>query len=282
LQNAETNWQLKPKYEILLGDSSYDARNYLAQENRNIIPTRLIDTEYMETSSDTWLADFDDDGIEDVALGRLPASNEAEANQMIAKLIRYDEQAVRAAKSDVLVSDRYFENYSDALQSDLPNNVEAIRIDRSAMTDAEMRSQILAKLSDDPMVVTYTGHGSTGVWSSSSIFGYADAENLDNSQLSFYMLMTCLNGFAHNTNGDSLAEAALKAENGASAVWASSGVIIAEGQIQMSRKATQLIFSGDGGSLRIGDIARQAKASTNDMDVRRTWQIMGDPTIFVK
>ena len=132
------------------------------------------------------------------------------------------------------------------------------------------------------MVVTYTGHGSVGVWSNLSIFSYADAANLSNSELSFYMLMTCMNGFTHNTSGDSLAEAALKAENGgAIAVWASSGITVVDAQSQMSQTATSLIFNGKD-TQRIGDIVRNAKQSTTDSDARRTWQLIGDPTIFVK
>ena len=49
------------------------------------MPTKLVDTEFMETSSDAWLADFNEDGIEDIALGRLPASNQAEARRMLVK-----------------------------------------------------------------------------------------------------------------------------------------------------------------------------------------------------
>jgi hypothetical protein len=283
LQTAVTTWRVKPKYALLFGDSSYDSRGYLGQTNRNLIPTRLVDTQFMETSSDAWLADFNDDGIENIALGRLPAANEAEANLLIAKLIRYDNQSTRAEKSSMMVSDRGFESFTELVQANLPNDVRKVRIDRAAMSDADMRTAILSGLSDNPMVVTYTGHGTTGVWSSNSIFNYADAGNLNNSQLSFYMLMTCLNGFTHNSTGDSLAESALKAENGGAAVvWASSGMTLPDAQTDMSKEATRLIFNQNGNPMRIGDIARLAKQATTDTDVRRTWQIIGDPTIFVK
>ena len=58
---------------------------------------------------------------------------------MLAKLIRYDNQAKRTEKSSVMVADRGFEGFSEALQSNLPGDVKAVRIDRSALTDAEMR-----------------------------------------------------------------------------------------------------------------------------------------------
>ena len=283
LQNAATNWKLKPQYALLFGDSSYDTRSYLPQANRNLVPTRLVDITSMETASDAWLADFDNDGVEDIALGRLPAANEAEADLMLAKLIRYDAQAKRQSKTSVMISDRGFENYTDALQSILPDGIGAVRIDRTNLTDEETRAQILTRLNDNPMIVTYTGHGSTGVWSNNLIFNYADAAHLNNPELSFYMLMTCMNGFTHNASGDSMAEAALKAENGgAFAVWASSGITTVDAQTQMSQTATRLIFSGKDRQMRLGDITREAKRTTDDTDVRRTWQLIGDPTVFVK
>ncbi len=281
LQRAAATWTLKPKFAILFGDSSFDSHGYLGNNNPNLVPTRLIDTAFMESSSDTWLADFNNDGIEDIALGRLPAGNEAEANLMIAKLIRYDNQASRTTKTDVLISDRYFESYNTLLQASLPNNVQSVRLDRVSMSDAEFRSRLIAEQNNTPMVVTYTGHGSTGIWSTAAIFSNLDAPNLNNSKLSFYMLMTCMNGFSHNTTGDSLAEALLKAPNGAIATWASSAIVTAEGQSAMSQKATSLVFAKNN-RLRFGDIARQAKAMSTDQDVRRTWQLFGDPTILVK
>jgi Peptidase family C25/SdrD B-like domain len=282
LRTATTTWKIKPQYALLFGDSSFDLRNYLAQPNRNIVPTRLIDTAYMETSSDGWLADFDGDGVENIALGRLPASNEAEANLMLDKIFRYENQVTRAEQTSVIISDRYFEIYSDLLEPEMPTGVQTTRIDRTQLSDEAMRSAILSNLNDSPMVVTYIGHGSTGVWSSVSIFSNADAANLNNSQLSVYLLMTCLNGYSHGTNSDSLAEAALKAENGgAAAVWASSGMILADMQFQVTQEMTRVMFRQNDRQ-RIGDISRQAKLSTNDSDVRRTWMVFGDPTLFVK
>lgn len=283
LQNASANWSVKPNYVVLFGDSSYDLRNYLGQTNRNLIPTKLIDTVFMETSSDSWMADFDNDGIENIAIGRLPASNQTEADVLVAKLVRYDQQPDRAERMSLLVSDRFFESYSQILQNDLPQNIGTFRIDRSSLTDTEMNTQIMAKLNDNPMVAVYTGHGSPGVWASTSVFSLTNVANLTNSQLSFYLLTTCLNGYTHNSNNDSLSEAAMKNPNGgAIAVWASSGTNFPDSQTAASRRAMNLIFNHQNEQMRIGDIVRQSKLATTDQDVRRNYIFLGDPTIFIK
>ena len=247
-----------------------------------MVPTKLIDTMDMETSSDSWFADLDNDGVENISIGRLPVANGAEALAMLDKLARYDAQAARTTGSDALISDHTFEVYSDILQAGMPQNVQVTRVDRVTMDDAQMRQSVLSELNGGPMVVTYTGHGSTGVWTNGGIFNATDAAGLNNSQLSFYMLMTCLNGFSHNVYNDSLAERLLRSPNGAVAVWASSGSTFAEAQIPMSMEATRLLLGESAGQIRLGDIVRTAKQHATADDVKRTWQLLGDPTVFIK
>jgi len=93
--------------------------------------------------------------------------------------------------------------------------------------------------------------------------------------------MTCLNGFFHTPYVESLAEALLKAENGgAVAVWTSSGLTDPAGQLQMNKGLVRLLFNGEG--LTLGEAAAQAKASTDDLDVRRSWILFGDPSTRLK
>ena len=282
LRTASTRWQLKPGYVLLFGDSSYDPRNYLGQIDRDLVPTKLIDTAFQETGSDSWLADFDDDGIEEISLGRLPVISQAEANILLSKLVRYDNQTARE-KSSVMIADRNFQYYNDVLQSELPAEVQASRIERSLMTDAQMHNQIVSQLNTGPMVVTYTGHGSTGLWAATSVFTINHVVNLNNEKSSIYLLMTCLNGFHLNVSYDSIAEAFLKKETGgAIAVWASSGTTYPDKQLELSRALTRQMFGENADTYRLGDLIRTAKQSANDLDAKRTWHLIGDPTIFVK
>jgi hypothetical protein len=236
----------------------------------------------METASDSWLADFDNDGVEDISLGRLPVRNQIEANQILAKLARYDLQKTRVKNTNLLVADNLFDGYNDSLESRLPEQAGANRINRSQMSDPQMRSQIISKIQENPMVVTYTGHGSTGIWASANVLRDTDVASFANDKLAFFMLMTCLNGYTHSPYNDSLAEVFVKTQNGAIAVWASSGSTYASDQILMSRRATDDLFKLSNNPTPIGDLTRSAKQTTNDLDARRTWQLIGDPTIVIK
>ena len=85
----------------------------------------------------------------------------------------------------------------------------------------------------------------------------------------------------HGAADDSLAESLMKVENGgAVAVWASSGLTQPAEQALMNQQLYRLLF-GEGG-LALGEAARKAKAAVNDLDIRRTWILLGDPTMRFK
>jgi len=88
-QYAGTSWKIKPRFVLLVGDASYDARTILAWET-GILFHRLIDTSLMETASDDWLADFDSDGIADWQLDGWQLGTPAEASTMVRKIIGYE------------------------------------------------------------------------------------------------------------------------------------------------------------------------------------------------
>jgi hypothetical protein len=93
-------------------------------------------------------------------------------------------------------------------------------------------------------------------------------------------MMTCLNGFSHDVYNESLSESLLKAQNGAVAVWASSGFTTPEPQFALDQEFHRLLFGA--GELRLGEAASLAKKVVSNADVRRTWTLYGDPAMRVR
>jgi hypothetical protein len=89
--------------------------------------------------------------------------------------------------------------------------------------------------------------------------------------------MTCLNGYYHAPNLDSLAESLLKAPGGAAAVWASSGFTVPTDQEQLDAVMVRTLYEASG--ITLGRAIRVAKAAIGDPVVRRTWILFGDPTM---
>lgn len=278
---TKANWEKAPAYVLLVGDGSYDPRDYFGRGRYDLVPSKLVDAGAMETASDDWFADFDGDGVADMAVGRLPVRTQAEAATVVGKILgrTFDSSQTSALMvADRNGSDGYsFEAATDGVQSLLPPGASVSRVNRGAQDAATVRGQIVAGVNSGPLVVNWMGHGSIDVWTGDGLLRGSDAPSLTNgSRLPLFVMMTCLNGYYEGTGGDSLAESVLKAEQGgAYAVWASSGMTEPNAQAEVNRELYRIIFSGQ--PVRLGDAVRSAKAATADGDVRRTWVLFGDP-----
>ena len=283
---SSSNWRPGPRFVLLLGDASLDPRNYLGRGDFDLVPTKLLDTQFMETASDDWFADFDSKGLARMSVGRLPVRAEDEAGRMISKIIGY-EHAVGSG-GVLLVSDSNdgfnFEASSDRLKENIPEGTPVEQIYRGKTDGASAKKALLDALSRGQKVVNYLGHGSVDMWRG-NLLSSADALGLTNGeQLPLFVMMTCLNGYFQDVSLDSLAESLMKAERGgAVAVWASSGLTVPSGQSALDQQVFRSLFNGeDGETLTLGEITSRAKAAVYDFDVRRTWILFGDPTTRIK
>jgi subtilisin-like proprotein convertase family protein len=285
---AATQWALAPRFVLLVGDASWDPKNYLDYGNYDFVPTKLIDTQLMETASDDWFVDIDQDGLADMAVGRLPGRTVEEIDHLVTKIVGYNQTG--AGGGVLLVTDLNdgidFGAIHDALRESIPPTVPVEEIDRGHMDSETAKSELMARLNRGPAVVNYTGHGSVDLWRGSLLTADDAAELNNGDRLSVFVTMTCLNGYFQDAALDSLAEALLHAtEGGAVAVWAPSGMTGPIAQAVMNQELFRWLFeesSSTGEPFRLGEVVRRAKAAVSDRDVQRTWILLGDPTMLVK
>ncbi len=288
LHHASTAWQTPPRFVLLVGDASFDPRNHLELDDVDFIPTRFVPTAFMETASDNWLVDFDDNGVPELAIGRLPVQTVEEATTVMAKLVGYAQASNHGmwTREALLVADKQDgfdfaaanEDVATALSPTL--SVESLLLDATDVT--RVRDTLLTRLNEGKLLVNYMGHGSTEVWANGELLTSTDALALTNrDKLPVVVAMNCLNGFFHDLYTTSLAEALLKAEQGgAVAVWASSGLTGPSGQSVMNRALMQALFGQD--ELTLGEAIMRAKATVTNRDIQRTWLLFGDPTMRLK
>lgn len=289
LLRAHAAWTTPPRYLLLLGDGSYDYRNYEGGGNFDLVPTKLVDTVFMETGSDDTLADFDGDGIPEIPVGRLPVRTVAEANLILSKIVNF--LPANVPQGALMVADTqgtYFFNFEQAneqLIPLLPANMQANvqKVYRAQQpSDAVARANIINAINAGTALVNFSGHGNIDVWTGGAIFTTANAMALTNgNKLPLVIVMDCLNGYFIAPPIDCISEGLMKAPNGgAVASFSSSGLTVPTGQHEMGHQLFSLLYSGP--PIALGDATRQAKAATTDLDVRRTWILFGDPTMKIR
>lgn len=277
---TRSRWQRVPRYLLLVGDCSYDPRDYLRHGQFDFVPTNLIDTRFLETASDDALADFNSDGVPEMAVGRLPVRTAAEAATVVGKIVSFQNGNLR--RGALMVSDQAsdfdFEAANRAVRSLLPPGMDAQFINRGSTDPSAVRAAIINGINQGPLLINYLGHGSIESWTGAGILRSADVPQLTNEHaLSVFVMMTCLNGFVQDVNSTSLGEALMRSgSGGAAAVWASSGLTEPDQQALMNQQLVRSLLGDQ--PLTIGEAIIKAKGATQNMDVRRTWMLLGDPT----
>jgi hypothetical protein len=287
------------RYVLLVGDASYDERDFLGQPNRNLVPTKLLDGVFTERSSDNWFASFlGDDAMPDVALGRLPVKDEGELAVVVGKIAGYAGQPLGQGWQGraLLVADdgakafhageaAIFESSMDWFAAQLPPGFDPLKLYLSDIPEAQQhdvaRQAILDALGAGALMAVYSGHGAITLWADEVIFRADDLGALSNAdRLPFVVVLNCLNGLFSAPLGDSLGESMLlKPDGGAVAFFAPTGVSPIGGQEVLGEGIARALFRE--GQLRIGDAlvrAREALLGTEFFeDLSNSWVLLGDP-----
>jgi len=268
-----------PHYLILVGNATYDPRNFLGNNpNHDLVPTRLINTDHFQAASDGWFADFAGDGKSQMAIGRLPVENVDELTAMVSKILAYETSRAAGSHSYLLTADseQGFVDASTSLIDLLPSRINATTLKRTDSNQAELLSDIAS----GPDVIDYIGHGNIDEWAGEWLSD-SSANSLGNqNHPAVFLMMTCLNGYFIDPVLDSIAESLLLAKGGAVAVWASSGITVPSGQVEANEALVQLLSAPN--PLPLGDAVRQAQNKSSDPDVRQTWNLLGDPEMKLR
>ena len=194
LSYALRSWTVKPKYVLFFGDGHYDYRNYGTDEkivvpvwesenSINLMASYVTDDYYAQISGD--------DALVDIATGRLPVLDTAEAMSIVDKIIRYEsdpdfapwKNRVTFVADDGLTT-RIDDGPTHTAQSEdiarsLPTGIEQEKVYivsyRTEITAEGRRKPdanqaIIDRINEGTVVINYTGHGSEAVWAHEHVF----------------------------------------------------------------------------------------------------------------
>jgi hypothetical protein len=294
LSFAWHRWQRpSPRYVLLLGDSNYDPRHFLASSQASPLPFLLHRTSYIWTASDPALASVNgDDLLPDFAIGRLPATTLEQAQTMIAKVLDFEDLGLSFDGKVALVADN--PDLAGDFEADV-NDVEASFLQGRDTTKIFLgqlgsrdvaRTQILDAFNQGLSLISYVGHGGGAVWANENMLNSQDPLSLQAQPRQPLMLtMNCLNGYFVAPSYESLAEGFLKAPGkGTIAAFSPSGLSL-DGPAHLYHRAVMgEITSGQ--HERLGDAllaAQKAYAETGAMpELLAIYHLFADPAMKVQ
>jgi hypothetical protein len=292
LSYAYHSWRRpSPRYVLLLGDATYDPRQFLSTSWASPLPALWEKTSYLWTASDPALAAVNgDDQLPDLAIGRLPATTREQAEALVSKALGWEDSGQGLGGNAVLVADTPDQG------GDFESDVEDIRAsflsERATTTlrvrelGGEARPAILAAFDEGASVMSYVGHGGSAVWSSANVLNSWDAPSLlAQSRQPLLLTLNCLNGYFVAPNFDSLSEALLKAEGRGVVVAVSPSGLSLNGPAHEYHRALMAEITS-GRHERLGDAilaAQRDYAETGLMpELLSVYQLLGEPAMRIR
>jgi hypothetical protein len=290
LGEVHAKWRHRPRFVVLAGSGTYDGRNLLGVGD-NHVPPMLVETPTGIAPSDVALADVEgDDGVPEFAIGRIPASSEAELLAYVEKLAAYEADSGAWAGKALFVAD----NRDAGGFFDVDSTTSAARL-RGTMTvleatvtgdPASTRAQTLQALQDGVGLFHYFGHAGTDRLAQEGLLTSADVDALaSGSRTPIALLMTCVAGFYGYPGYDSLGvRLTNRVGGGALATWTSSAAEMHADSRVLSQAALGRL--ADGSRPSFGEAIRSAMAASRDagspLSTRLTYNLFGDPAVRLK
>lgn len=293
LAQSYANWTPRPSYVLLVGDGSFDPRQYRSQSPPTLIPPYLADVDLWagETAADNRYVTLDgNDDLPDMLVGRLPVGTLVEARTLVDKIVRYETDPFQGAWNDTVtwVADNQdpagdFAAESEHLAALVPTPVTPQRIYYLPPTTtlSSIQQGVLGRWNAGALVVQYTGHSSWQQWAEERFFHLDDLPGLNNERREPIVLgMACFTG-AFQRPELTLDEEALKLNRGAIATWSSTGLGISTGHQALAEGFYRDIFDGTPGTLGQATLAGKLflAAGGQHLDLLNNFGLLGDPAL---
>jgi hypothetical protein len=328
LKYAWTNWSPRPRYALLMGDASWDYKNasvsdeYYAdwhwsmatgatlvyknsstpyepgevKNTRQLIPTMQWQSPFGHAASDNYFAavnGFND--APDIAVGRFPVVELAEAQAIVDKTLAATRHATAAAAQgalfitdDLVPHQRESDHLVERAEQDgwVPTRIYPKEEDSD---NAQHTKAILSAFDRGQSLVVFAGHGGRYIWRTGppdlkknhDLFTLAHLDELKpGEQLPVVISLTCYSAPFDHPTADSIGEKLLRLpDKGAVAVVASSW----RTQAQFSLGSALIDDLGTKAMPRLGDAFLAAQRMPQQRGTRNSYNLLGDPTLpFVR
>jgi Peptidase family C25 len=305
------------KFLLLFGDASFDYKN---ANNASFVKTQDMIPSYQSYESlepiysycsddyfgfledseglweegfskdDFWVSNTANDHTLDIAIGRLPVKNVAEAQQIVNKIIKNAEKPASKwpAKFTMVADNRDYNIHTDNaenLSAILKNQFGGLEISKLYIDAFEVNKAIEApaatntlieNLNQGTFLINYAGHGSESGWAQEKLLTLKDILAFKNSNWPVFFTATCQFGKFDNPGLTSGAELALlQPDAGAIAFLTTTRPVYAS----TNEKINQAFFKNIRKYKTLGELFSATKNASQAGEVNRNFTLLGDPSL---
>ncbi|MCG6870707.1 MAG: C25 family cysteine peptidase, partial [Gammaproteobacteria bacterium] len=294
LAYAAANWAEAPTHVGLVGKGTHDYKDIYGAGD-NLLPPWIVRTPDGIYAADNRFADLvGDDGVPEMAVGRLPVTDLAELDAVIDKIIAFE-----AGKGDwtgkaLLVADNAdkagsFEGDTLDVASHLPAGLSGDTLFLSSYGNVAGARNVLFDRLNQPgegrRYVNYLGHGGVTLWATEGLLttdDIADPVRIANAgRTPVVASMTCVVNLFETPGYQSLGEAMLlQPLTGAVASWGPSGPSLNSHAVTLNKAFLDAMDSNDtlGGAVR-GALAAYAATPDSKAYIRDIYNLLTDPAL---
>lgn len=311
LQHSFSNWTPPaPTYVLLVGDGSYDLKNYSGYNPTTYIPPFMADVDpwWGETAADNrFVTLVGSDTLPDMLIGRLPVNSFAEAQTVVDKIVRYETDPAPGNWNGrhLFVTDNPdragdFHSHADEGYIRVTSPFLGYRYyygedsgtEPHIYADADtLRASFVNSLNQGAGFLTFHGHSSWLQWATEGILrlypdppfpaSYPNDLLLFQNQIRLPVVleMTCFTASFHRPEYTTLDEGMLTmAGGGALAVWGSTGLGLATGHTRLQSGFYDALNQGE---TTLGALTLAGKTNLYSsgiyLDLLDTFILLGDP-----
>ena len=292
LRHAVASWEEPPEFVFLAGDGSIDYKN-LDGLGECLVPAPFISTADGLVPSDNLLADLSgDDGVPEVAIGRLPVQTPDELATYRFKVAAFEAADGGWKRHSLWLADDpdlggEFGDDIEAIIEAMPASATVQRVFLGDLEPAGARLETVEAMSKGAGLVGFLGHGGLDRFADEGLLTTDDVALLGNAERTpFIAALTCIVGRFDIPDYDTLAEALLlQVGGGAVAVWSPSAFSMNADARNLGRHHAAALAGGMYTSVGAGiraALAAYLEAAAGDLELPRKFILLGDPALRVE
>ncbi len=303
----------KLKNVLILGKGTFDYKQklggrpnlvpiYSSRESLNPLTTFSSDDYFglIDWGQGEWEESREGDELMQIGVGRLPAINFTEANEMVEKIIRYEKTTIRNPKSytvtfvaddaDNNIHIRDAEAHAAYLNENHPEfHLNKLYLDRfeqersgTSQSSPQAKSALKETVDEGTLILNYIGHGNETTLTAEEIFRVSDLSNwAKQDNLALWVTATCEFGRHDSPFIRSAAEELLFAEaKGAVALLTTGRPVFSSVNFALNEAFIEEVFrKNEGQTQTLGEIFKNTKNRSQNGSLNRNFSLLGDPSL---